>query len=237
MTSGDQSNLDAQTAHVAGTPCANDDDQARTDTPIGRVSSFALDLAAATLDDIQSVRLATASRILAAERNGLPTEQFVAMLDMLVAVEHQAELDLKRVIRKHPFGPWIKATIGIGETRGGRLLSAIGDPYWNHAENRARRGPAELWAYCGYKPGQRRTKGVKSNWNAEAKMRAYLCAESCMTQRRSPYRVVYDNARAAWVERDTTDLHKHNHALRLVAKEILKDLWREGRRLHGNEAA
>lgn len=44
-----------------------------------------------------------------------------------------------------------------------------------------------------------------------------------------PFRAVYDEARANWADRDTTDLHKHNHALRCVAKAILKDLWCEAR--------
>ncbi len=45
----------------------------------------------------------------------------------------------------------------------------------------------------------------------------------------SPYRQVYDVARVRpVVERrgDWTDLHLHNHAVRLTAKAILKDLWR-----------
>lgn len=50
-----------------------------------------------------------------------------------------------------------------------------------------------------------------------------------MKQRRSPYREVYDQARASWVERETSDAHKHQHALRCVAKAILKDLWVEAR--------
>jgi hypothetical protein len=63
-------------------------------------------------------------------------------------------------------------------------------------------------------------------------MRAFLVAESCIKHRTSPYRTVYDAARLSWADRDTSDGHKHNHALRLVAKAVLKDLWIEGRRLH-----
>lgn len=41
------------------------------------------------------------------------------------------------------------------------------------------------------------------------------------------YRAVYDQARAAYMEReDWSDGHRHNAALRLVGKRILVDLWR-----------
>jgi hypothetical protein len=143
----------------------------------------------------------------------------------------------------------VKATKGVGEKQGARLLAAIGDVTYNHLADRPRRGPAELWAYCGYhclavqrssdtrkNPGgetiaARRKKGERSNWNATAKMRAFLIAESCIKCMDSPYRAVYDKARASWVDRDVKDGHKHNHALRLVAKAVLRDLFLAARRL------
>ena len=45
-------------------------------------------------------------------------------------------------------------------------------------------------------------------------------------RRRSPYRDTYDQARAKYAERDWTDGHRHNAALRYVGREILIDLWR-----------
>jgi hypothetical protein len=102
----------------------------------------------------------------------------------------------------------------------------------------------------------RRKKGVKANWSTEAKTRAYLCAESCVKQllktcyvdsddgqrtvahvddcKCSPFRRKYDArkfhtsvSRPEW-----TDGHRHNDALRVASKEILKALWIEARRLH-----
>jgi hypothetical protein len=119
----------------------------------------------------------------------------------LHAAEHLAELELVRMLRTHPLGPWVKRTLGVGPKQGARLIAAIGDPYWNSASDRPRRGPAELWAYCGYHtilagdqlshatpgrtvPGRniaaRRRKGQRANWSAEAKMRAFLIAESAV---------------------------------------------------------
>jgi hypothetical protein len=81
----------------------------------------------------------------------------------------------------------------------------------------------------------RRRKGQKANWSNEAKMRARLCAESCIKQAHSPYRPVYDASRAADAGKGLTPLHEHNRALRKVAKALLKDLWREARDWHTAE--
>lgn len=42
---------------------------------------------------------------------------------------------------------------------------------------------------------------------------------------RWPYRLIYDDARIHYAARDWTDGHKHNAAIRKVAKTILRDLW------------
>jgi hypothetical protein len=101
----------------------------------------------------------------------------------------------------------------------------------------------------------RRRKGVRSNWSSTAKMRAYLCAESCLKQlvkpcavpdgqkwaahvagecRCSPFRVIYDARRAhtSSTHPEWADGHSHNDALRIMSKAILKDLWRAARDLH-----
>jgi hypothetical protein len=151
-------------------------------------------------------------------------------------LEHQAELELKRAWRKHPVAAWAKDQVGLGERQMARLLAAVGDPCWNTRDDRPRRGPYELFAYCGYAPDQKRRKGVQSNWNAAAKMRAFLVAESCVKQKASPYRKVYDTRRAHTAEThpDWTPGHSHNDALRVAAKAVLKDLFfahRQAKRL------
>jgi hypothetical protein len=108
----------------------------------------------------------------------------------------------------------------------------------------------------------RRRKGQRANWSTEAKTRAYLCATSCLKQLAktcqagpvesesgdaagwqavhgedcacSPYRVAYDRRRThtSTSRPDWTEPHRHNDALRVASKEILRDLWVEARRLH-----
>ena len=203
---------------------------------VGPADALLLVLADA-LDDIERTRIANENRlrslttIKGLDETDQASVRLTSIVDGLQALESGSTRALEHAMKAHPLGPWVKRTTGIGLKQAARLIAAIGDPTWNSAEDRPRRGPAELWAYCGYRPGQRRQKGLRDNWNATAKMRARLCAESCVKQRSSPYRPVYDRARAAWSAKDTTDLHKHNHGLRLVAKAILKDLFLEARRI------
>lgn len=100
----------------------------------------------------------------------------------------------------------------------------------------------------------RRKKGQRANWSTVAKSRAYLIAESCVKQARSPYREVYDKRRAVTAERvhdracsqcdgaGSTELgtpwrpgHQHADALRIVSKTVLKDLWCAARDWYRNQ--
>jgi hypothetical protein len=102
----------------------------------------------------------------------------------------------------------------------------------------------------------KRRRGERANWSGTAKMRAYLIAESCKRQLSksctsgeinglwsathteectcSPYRVVYDDRRmhTAFSHPEWTAGHSQNDALRITAKAILRDLWREAKRIH-----
>jgi hypothetical protein len=116
------------------------------------------------LDDLERVRIATENRVRALRQvkgmDGTPEERRLdALVVGLAALEHGAELDLKRALRAHPFGPWVKAQVGIGEKQGARLLAATGDPYMRPAridrdsgeiiEPERPRTVSQLWAYCG----------------------------------------------------------------------------------------
>lgn len=218
-----------------------------------------LALAAETLEDIERVRIATENRARALTHpeqriclseadphvklaNGIASE--------LATTEHQAELALKRVLRQTPLGEWVKNTVGIGEKQAGRLLGVIGDPSIRidgETGEVHERTVGQLRSYCGYGDAkeQKRRKGQQGNWNAKARMRTYLIAESCMKSPTSPYRKVYEDGRAKYedakhdapcaqcgkkgkpaeIGTDLRDGHKHARALRLVAKAVLKDLW------------
>lgn len=226
---------------------------------------------AEALDDIERTRIANENRLRTltfpdpAYGHGLsladPTvAQVAAIVDGLNAIEAQTIKALQRVMREHPIGGLVADTPGLGEKQTARLLARIGDPYWHDAEDRPR-SVRELWAYCGLHvmdgEAPKRRKGEKANWNAEAKKRVWLIAQSCIKQARSPYRKVYDDTRAKYADAihekpcarcgpsgkpaqigtDLNDGHKHARAIRAMCKAILLDLWIEASIEHDLEAA
>lgn len=158
--------LDAEPVDAVGglTPQAGamGDSTSRVEPP--RLADPLLALLADVLDDLERTRIANENRLRQLTRDeadsdgelrglGLPVDMpqvatLAATVSGIGKLEHEAELNLKRALRKHPLGPWIKVTNGVGEKQGARLLAAIGDPYWNTLYGRPRT-VSELWAYCG----------------------------------------------------------------------------------------
>jgi hypothetical protein len=270
--------------------------------PMPELADPVLALAADMLDDLERVRIANENRLRQLTRSvddsdgelrgfGLPETHpsvaaTAALIEASLKLEHNAQLNLERILRKHPLGPWVNRTIGVGPKQGARLLAAIGDPYWHVKHNRPRT-VSELWAFCGYHvlrvdQAPDATHGVlvssdplpaghaatdthaggasgtqtsigQVNWSPTAKMRAYLVSESCVKQRSSPYRAVYDAGREKYAEAvhkvacvrcgpagkpaqpgsALSKGHQDARAKRLVSKAVLKDLWREAAHLHG----
>lgn len=108
----------------------------------------------------------------------------------------------------------------------------------------------QLWQYCGHGRPERKRKGMTAAELAamgspDLKMLVHLAAECCMKQKASPYRVVYEQQRIKVADKlhsvecvrcgpsgkpaqpgtPWSAGHQHAHALRVVGKEILRDLW------------
>ena len=170
-------------------------------------------------------------------------------------MEHDAIDALERSMRTHPLAPWVKAQKGVGEKQAARLLASINDPAWNNLTDDWRT-LRQLYSYCGYGDAERqvRRRGEKANWDATAKMRVYLIAASCVqVGHGGQFRAVYDEGRIRYSEAvHETECkrcgpagtpaqpgsplsagHRDGRARRLVCKAILREVWREARRLHG----
>lgn len=187
------------------------------------------------LGDLEAARMAVENRYrsLTAEPEkwgkGMPaphgSEQLIAQARV---AEHHAELALKRAVRLLPYGRFVIDTKGLGEKTVGRLLGLIGDPSWHSRDNRPRT-LRELYAYCGMHvvagAAPKRRKGERSNWNGKARTRLHVIAECIVKCRQSPYRIVYDQAKASTETLEIPPIHKHNRALRIVQKAVLRDLW------------
>jgi len=218
------------------------------------------------LDDVEATRIANQNRLRAllsgeewgkgANPDSIEVRVIQDAIAGLQVIEHGLALQLKRVLRTTALAAWQRARVGIGERQLGRLLAVIGDPA-------ARPNVAKLWAFCGHgDPSRRRVRGMtqeeaKALGNPKAKSRTFLLAESCMKQRHSPYRLVYEAAREKYAERLHSEVckrcgpsgkpategsawsaaHQHAAALRLVGKTILRDIWVESRRERANSGS
>jgi len=218
------------------------------------IVDYTLALSADALDDLEKTRISMQNRYRQMTRTesdadgeqrgfGLPEDSYAvmrvkALTESLLEQEKEATKILEKVMKSHALSGWVKTKKGVGLKQGARLIAAVGDPYWNTLHERPR-SVQEFWSYCGYGVSDegsavRRKKGVKANWNAKAKMRAFLIAESCLKQKDSPYEIVYRKRRehTAITRPDISAGQSHNDALRVAAKEILKDLWIEAKRIH-----
>lgn len=206
-----------------------------------------LSMLAATLDDLENDRIRIDNRVrsMKAEGANKTDDTFILLsnlADEKLTHEKLVIKELNKTLKSCDLHPWIKAQKGLGDKTVARLLHSIGDPYWHNVEERPRT-VSELWAYVGYRVDagqtQQRRKGVQSNWNGEARKRIYLIAETCMKTGTkgggvSRYRQIYldRRARTAVTRPTITDGNSHADALRVLGKEILKDLWIESKRLH-----
>lgn len=198
------------------------------------------------LDDLERVRIMNSNRIAALEREyGSALPHLSEIGRQVSAIEHEAELELKRAWRKHPLAPWAKEIKGCGEKLIARLIAEIGDP----AE---RPNVAKLWAFCGHGDPERsqKRKGMTQEelfkqGSPIAKKRVYLLAAQFRRTPGSYYREVYDEARKKYANRvhakscvrcgpagkpapvgsEWSLGHQDAAALRYVGKEFLKDLW------------
>jgi len=111
---------------------------------------------------------------------------------------------------------------------------------------------SQWWSYCGHGDANRRRRKGMSDDEAlalgrpKAKMRVHLMAADCVKvgitrlpgvekgtkfspdtrKATSHYGAVYlDRRTKTWDREDWTDNHKNNDAIRITAKEILRDLW------------
>lgn len=117
------------------------------------------------------------------------------------------------------------------------------------------RTASQLWQYCGHgNPHLKRRKGMTQDeafmlGKTRAKSIVHLISEGLIKARNPEYRAVYDAARGHVAEKVHEGAcaqchakagdawrpgHQHAHALRLVGKAFLRDLWIEARAGHAS---
>ena len=96
--------------------------------------------------DWQRMRIAVSNRLSKAAKGEIYLTAYdVKMnektIEDLKALEHEAELRVRRVVREHPMWPWLKAIKGISEVLAGAMLSQFDI-------NKAPR-PSNFWSFAG----------------------------------------------------------------------------------------
>lgn len=140
----------------------------------------------------------------------------------------------------HLGDPYI-ATPHWWEGTGANRTLMVGEPYV--------RTIGQLWQYCGHGAPGRVTKGMTAEQlaglgNPTMKMLVHIQAEFCMKQK-GRYRLLYETIRSQVEDKKHTvpcvrcgpsgkpaqdgtpwaKGHQHAHALRVLGKEILRDMW------------
>lgn len=272
---GSQSGHDAQVRDAAVDSTWNGSEatiERATPKCLTSLSDPFLALAADVLDDLETVRIANENRYRQLTRTEADSDgeergfglddshpdvaRLGALVDSLRQAEHQAGLNLNRLLRQHPLGPWVKAQKGIGEKQAARLLAVIGDPYVNEQAGEIRT-VSQLWAYCGHgDPSRRKFKGMTQAdlfrlGNPVAKSRAWLIACAVLKSQGPLVSTYYDrkaategrvhaapcvrcgpSGRPALEGSPWSDAHRHADALRVLGKEILRQLWLEAKCIH-----
>lgn len=116
---------------------------------------------------------------------------------------------------------------------------------------------AQTQGVAGVGVAPKRTRGQKSNWSETARKRTWVIASAIPKFKTSPYEPIYRAARAKYADTvhpvpcvrcgpsgkpapagsPRSAAHQNAMAIRIVAKEILKDLWIQSRNLYDGDAS
>lgn len=193
---------------------------------------------------------------------GLPEDEpsidaLAETVAFLKAREGDLSKQLERLMKQHPLHGFIKSQRYLGLKTVARLLGIVGDPAI-HPVTSDPRTFGQLVSFCGLAPidgiGARRRKGQVVTYNPEARKRLWIMASTAIRDTKGgPYRLAYDDARkkhaaavhaVPCVNCGTTGKpaaagtplslgHQHGRGYRAVMRRMLRDLWVQGRAVHG----
>jgi hypothetical protein len=214
-------------------------------------------LEAAEHDAILNLQRALRKHPLAAfqkRHKGLGEKQFARLLAVLGDPYWNDLHDRPRTVSEL----WAYAGFHVIRTSGGGHLS--GDTHKASAAAGSTSTPgasvvARAHITCAPGVAPKRQRGQQSNWNETARKRVWVIASSMPKFPGGHYEQVYRAAREKYADAthptdcvrcgpagkpapagsELSDGHKHARAIRIVAKELLKDIWRESRDLYENQ--
>jgi hypothetical protein len=193
-------------------------------------------------DNSQKTRIGLGNQLAAMERGDTPNlPEHRRLLELWQARYGELESallgEIGSLLKDHPLFPYVDKIKGMGPSLTGKLLAPIDI----HRADTV----SALWKYCGQGVNDqgerdRPRKGEKLAYNARLKSVCYLISTSFL-KTRSPYRVVYDDAKAQYErtkvtgnkETDWTPAHVHMASMRKMVKVFLAHLWVTWRTVEG----
>lgn len=197
-------------------------------------------------DDARHIgtRYALKGSIEDAARGLADSEAFFEVERLLRVAREVPEKEMKRVAADLPLASWVEQTRGLGMLGFAQIIAEAGD-LSNYS------GPAKLWKRFGLAPGQRRLKGcgkkhpagktcikcdaaIQMGFSPSRRAVMSVIGDSLMKMGEE-YRQVYlvEKERQRSLHPELTKAHTHNRALRYMEKRLLRDLWRENKRIAG----
>lgn len=165
-------------------------------------------------------------------------------IEPLHKARHQVELDMKKLARSLPVAEWAKGVHGLGELGLAVIIAEAGDlskyPKKGHLWKRLGLAVHGDKAYSTWrmKGGLTTEQWTEAGYSPRRRAEVYaVISEPLFRQQtvvQGPYRVRYDSRRAATAitHEDWTKGHSHMDALRVMTKYLLRDLWKEWRRVN-----
>ena len=165
----------------------------------------------------------------------------VAARTPLVAAREDVESAMRKMAQSMPVWAWGKDVAGFGPLGLAVIIGEAGD-LSNYGT------VSRLWKRLGLAVinGERQRKktsaedAIAHGYNPRRRAEIWSCVGDPLFKHQSarvdketglvlrdpgPYRIVYDRAKAVFLERGKTKQHAHDHGMRLATKELLKDLW------------
>jgi hypothetical protein len=140
---------------------------------------------------------------------------------------------MERLAKQLPVAAWVKKVRGFGLINLARVIGEAGDL-------NAYANPAKLWKrlglapYNGRAPSTWKSKGglsaeewTRLGYSPRRRAICYVVSESLLKLNDGPYRARYDQAKQkfAAAHPDEKPLHAHKHAMLLMVKLLVRDLW------------
>lgn len=184
---------------------------------------------------IQKARIQFGNRLAAIERGadepskgqiGVVTRYYEALSNL----EQKISDDIEAIVTRYPIYEELAAIKGIGPQLAAKMLA--------HIDIEQADTISALWRFAGYGvidgKSERPVPGQKLAYCKRLKAVMYLVATSFL-RCNSPYRKIYDQAKARYTEQrpEWTKLHIHRAATRKMIKVFLSHLWERWRELEG----